>query len=119
MEHVLLALVHNAIKFTPPGGEVRLSAAAIATAAGTCLEVAVEDDGPGMAPLDRERAGQRFFRADEARATPGSGLGLALVQAVAGLHGGKLVLEDSAPGRTPPGLRAVLRLPLNELRVMH
>ena len=105
-------LLDNAIKFTPPGGEVRLSAAAIATATGTCLEVAVEDDGPGMAPADRERAGQRFFRTDEARATPGSGLGLALVQAVAGLHGGELVLEDADPDRTPPGLRVVLRLPL-------
>ena len=105
-------LLDNAIKFTPPGGEVRLSAAATATATGTCLEVAVEDDGPGMAPADRERAGQRFFRTDEARATPGSGLGLALVQAVAGLHGGELVLEDADPDRTPPGLRVVLRLPL-------
>jgi signal transduction histidine kinase len=67
------------------------------------IEVAVEDDGPGMPPADRERAGQRFFRADEARATPGSGLGLALVQAVAGLHAGELVLEDADPDRTPPG----------------
>ena len=100
-------LLDNAIKFTPPGGEIRLSAAAIAAV----IEVGVEDDGPGMPPADRERAGQRFFRADKARATPGSGLGLALVQAVAGLHGGELVLEDADPDRAPPGMRAVLRLP--------
>jgi hypothetical protein len=99
-------LLDNAIKFTPPGGEVRLSAAAT----GDGIEVAVEDDGPGMPPVDRERAGQRFFRADRARATPGSGLGLALVQAVAGLHGGELVLEDADPDRAPPGMRAVLCL---------
>ncbi len=104
-------LLDNAIKFTPPGGEVRLSAAAVSTPSGSGIEVAVEDDGPGMPPADRERAGQRFFRADKARATPGSGLGLALVQAVAGLHGGELVLEDADPDRAPPGLRAVLRLP--------
>ncbi len=105
-------LLDNAIKFTPPGGEVRLSAAAVPTPAGDAgIEVAVEDDGPGMPPGDRERAGQRFFRADKARATPGSGLGLALVQAVAGLHGGELVLEDADPEREPPGMRAVLRLP--------
>jgi hypothetical protein len=104
-------LLDNAIKFTPPGGEVRLSAAVVETATGTGIEVAVEDDGPGMAPADRERAGQRFFRADEARATPGSGLGLALVQAVAGLHGGELILEDASPDGAPSGLRAVLRLP--------
>ncbi|CAA9266944.1 MAG: hypothetical protein AVDCRST_MAG08-2947 [uncultured Acetobacteraceae bacterium] len=100
-------LLDNAIKFTPPGGEIRLSAAAI----GTVIEVGVEDDGPGMPPGDRGRAGQRFFRADTSRATPGSGLGLALVQAVAGLHAGEVILEDADPDRTPPGLRAVIRLP--------
>jgi signal transduction histidine kinase len=99
-------LLDNAIKFTPPGGEVRLSAAATATG----VEVTVEDDGPGMSLADRGRAGQRFFRADTSRATPGSGLGLALVQAVAGLHAGELVLEAADPHREPPGLRAVLRL---------
>ncbi len=104
-------LLDNAIKFTPPGGEVRLSAAAVSTPSGSGIEVAVEDDGPGMPPADRERAGQRFFRADKARATPGSGLGLALVQAVASLHAGELVLEEADPDRDPPGMRAVLRLP--------
>jgi signal transduction histidine kinase len=100
-------LLDNAIKFTPPGGELRLCAAATETG----IDVAVEDNGPGMPLADRERAGQRFFRADKARATPGSGLGLALVQAVAGLHGGELVLEDADPDRAQQGLRAVLRLP--------
>ena len=57
----------------------------------------MEDNGPGLPPEDRGQAGQRFFRADKARATPGSGLGLALVQAVAGLHGGELLLEDADP----------------------
>ena len=107
-------LLDNAIKFTPPGGEVRLCAAVVETETGAAgIEVAVEDDGPGMAPADRDRAGQRFFRADEARATPGSGLGLALVQAVASLHGGEFVLEDANPDGAPRGLRAVLRLPFS------
>ena len=106
-------LLDNAIKFTPPGGELRLSAAAADTAdtaTGAVIEVVVEDNGPGIPPADRGKAGQRFFRADASRATPGSGLGLALVQAVAGLHGGELVLEDADPDGTPPGLRAVLCL---------
>ena len=56
------------------------------------------------------KAAQRFFRGEAARSTPGSGLGLALVQAVAMLHGGALRLEDNAPG-----LRAVLHLPVGEM----
>lgn len=100
-------LLDNAVKFTPSGGTVRLEARA--TAAG--IEVAVADNGPGLPAEDRRHAGERFFRADKARATPGSGLGLSLVQAVANLHGGELRLEDTQPGRDPPGLRVVLRLP--------
>jgi signal transduction histidine kinase len=98
-------LLDNALKFTPPGGHVRL----IARAAGRDrIEIAVEDTGPGLSPEDRARAGTRFFRADASRATPGSGLGLSLVQAVARLHGGDLLLEDVPGGGS--GLRAVIRL---------
>lgn len=99
-------LLDNALKFTPPGGRVRLSARALGR---DRIEIAVEDNGPGLGPESRARAGERFFRADSSRATPGSGLGLSLVQAVARLHGGDLVLED-ATGREPPGLRAAIRL---------
>ena len=56
---------------------------------------------------DRLRASERFFRAEAARNTPGSGLGLSLVQAVAHLHGGTLLLQDAEPG-----LRAILTLGL-------
>ena len=101
-------LLDNAIKFTPPGGTIRLAAMRLPQA----IEVTVADDGPGLAPEDRTRAGERFFRADKARATPGSGLGLSLVRAVANLHGGAVALGDATPGRAPPGLRVVLRLPL-------
>ncbi|SDC15652.1 sensor histidine kinase [Belnapia rosea] len=100
-------LLDNAIKFTPPGGTVTLAARLLPAA----IEVAVADDGPGLVPEDRAHAGERFFRADKARATPGSGLGLSLVQAVVNLHAGELRLEDATPDRTPPGLRVVLRLP--------
>jgi signal transduction histidine kinase len=68
-------------------------------------EVVVEDDGPGIAPADRARAVERFVRLDQARTRPGAGLGLALVHAVAELHGGALVLSGEK------GLRAALRLP--------
>ena len=69
---------------------------------GPVLDVA--DDGPGVPPEERERVVQRFYRLDRSRSTPGTGLGLALVAAAAGVHGGSLRLDAAAPdGR---GLRA-------------
>lgn len=100
-------LIDNALKFTPPGGRVRL----LARPAGTDgAEIVVVDNGPGLSPVDRVRAGERFFRADASRGTPGSGLGLSLVQAVAHLHGGELSLGEAMPGGAPAGLRATIRL---------
>ncbi len=100
-------LLDNALKFTPDGGTVRLTG----HLGEGVIEIAVSDDGPGLAAEDRARAGERFFRADAARTTPGSGLGLSLVRAVVALHGGQVVLDDTAPGRAPPGLRVRLWLP--------
>jgi signal transduction histidine kinase len=87
-------LVDNAIKFTPRGGSVRL--AAIGTPDAIVLEVA--DTGPGIAVADRERALERSRRLANASGTPGSGLGLSLVNAVARLHGGRFELADNGPG---------------------
>ena len=101
IQQAVVNLLDNAFKFSPRGGHVRLSAAN----AESGPLVIVADQGPGIPEADRARATERFFRAESARSTPGSGLGLALVQAVAGLHGGSLRLEDNAPG-----LRAVLSL---------
>ncbi len=95
-------LLDNALKFSPPGGAVRLTGAT--GPAGVSLTV--QDSGPGIPEPDRARATERFFRGEQARQTPGSGLGLALVDAVATLHGGALTLQDARPG-----LRAVLTLP--------
>lgn len=97
-------LLDNALKFTPPGGRIRLSARPLGR---DRAEIAVEDNGPGLPAADRARASERFFRADSSRGTPGSGLGLSLVQAVARMHGGDLVLEEASP---PPGLRAAMIL---------
>lgn len=100
-------LLDNAIKFTPAGGTVRLSARQEAGG----VEIAVSDSGPGLSPGDRAQAMDRFFRADASRNMPGSGLGLALVRAVAQLHSGEVTLEDANPGGRPPGLRVALHLP--------
>jgi signal transduction histidine kinase len=73
------------------------------------VRVMVSDQGVGIPPTERGSATDRFYRGESARNTPGSGLGLSLVLAVAQLHGGELHLEDNNPG-----LRAVLFLPLPE-----
>ncbi|MBV8682604.1 MAG: HAMP domain-containing histidine kinase [Caulobacteraceae bacterium] len=61
-------------------------------------EIVVRDDGPGVPEAERERILDRFYRLERSRSTPGSGLGLALVSAVARLHGATLRLVDAAPG---------------------
>jgi signal transduction histidine kinase len=100
-------LLDNAIKFTPPGGVIRL----VARDTESQIEISVSDSGPGLSPQDREHALDRFFRADASRHLPGSGLGLALVRAVAQLHAGEVLLVDAIPGADPPGLRVVICLP--------
>jgi signal transduction histidine kinase len=70
------------------------------------VELHVRDDGPGMAPDDRRRAFDRFWRGDTSR--PGTGLGLPIVRQLARLAGGEATLEAGAEGR---GIDAVVRLP--------
>jgi signal transduction histidine kinase len=101
VQQAVANLLDNAIKFSPAGSEVALSAGP--TEKG--VRITVADHGPGIPPAELARATERFFRGEVARSTPGSGLGLALVQAVATLHYGALVLEDAAPG-----LRATMTL---------
>ncbi len=102
VQQAIANLLDNALKFSPEGSIVRLSAAA----AGGTVTITVADHGPGMPDADRVRATERFFRGETARNTPGAGLGLALVQAVASLHGGSVQLAENAPG-----LAAMLHLP--------
>ena len=90
-------LADNAIKYSPPDSTVTLHAAGRA--------VTVSDTGPGIPEEAREEVFLRFHRLEAARSTPGSGLGLSLVEAVAHLHGGRVRLEDNRPG-----LKAILEL---------
>jgi len=91
---VMANLVDNAIKYTQPGGQIQLRV----EVAGGATRVLVADNGPGIPPEFRERVFRRFFRIDDSRATPGSGLGLSLVQAVVALHRAHIELSDNAPG---------------------
>lgn len=102
-------LLDNAVKYTPEGGAIRLEAR---RGRGSEIELAVIDSGPGIPARDRDLVVKRFERLDSARTLPGSGLGLALVEAVADLHNGTLELLDADGPPERPGLKAVLRLPL-------
>ncbi len=97
----LTNLIDNAIKYgrnAQTGAPViRLS---IEPQPGGGQAIVVSDTGPGIGEADRERVKDRFVRLDVSRSQPGSGLGLALVDSVMKLHGGKLLIEDATPGLT-------------------
>ena len=90
----LANLLDNAIKYTPAGGRVRL---ALALEEGRPM-LTVADSGPGIPAAARDKVLARYVRLDCSRTTPGSGLGLSLVAAVAGRHGARLELGDNRPG---------------------
>jgi signal transduction histidine kinase len=62
--------------------------------------ISIADDGPGIPPDRRDHVFKRFYRLEQSRYTPGNGLGLSLVAAVARLHGAEIALRDNAPGLT-------------------
>ena len=107
LQQAVANLLDNALKFSPEGSAVRVEAARWENR----VTIRVIDSGPGIPEADRARAPERFFRGETARNTPGSGLGLALVQAVMQLHGGELRLADANPG-----LSATLSLPTERMR---
>jgi signal transduction histidine kinase len=93
-------LIDNALKYAQENGAIMVEASRRPDGA---VEIAVSDDGPGIPDEEKLKVLQRFYRSDASRGTPGAGLGLSLVAAVAKLHGGVLELTDNHPG-----LRATL-----------
>ncbi len=94
LTQMLVNLVENGLRHTPRGTRISLLLGRSAEAA----VLSVEDNGPGVPEVERERILRRFYRLDQSRTTPGSGLGLSLVAAVAELHGAELRVEDARPG---------------------
>jgi hypothetical protein len=88
-------LIDNALKYAPVNGAIDV--AALVRADGRA-EISVSDNGPGISDAEKSKVVQRFYRGDASRGTPGVGLGLSLVQAVAKLHGSTLELSDRNPG---------------------
>jgi len=93
LAQVLINLVDNAVKYTPEGGSVTVTAREVAD--GT-IEVAVTDTGIGIPPADLPRITERFYRVDKARSRElgGTGLGLAIVKHLVVAHGGDLRIES-------------------------
>jgi signal transduction histidine kinase len=94
-------LIDNALKYARKNGAIDVEA----VNHGESALVTVADNGPGIAPEEIPKVTERFYRSDASRGTPGVGLGLSLVAAVAALHRGRLELKDNHPG-----LRATLVL---------
>jgi signal transduction histidine kinase len=113
LERLLVNLVDNAVRYASS------SVVVAARTHGGWAELSVTDDGPGIPEADRERVFGRFTRLDDARSRDGAeaggaGLGLAIVRATAQAYGGTAYLESANP---PPGLRAVVRLPVSRAAV--
>lgn len=97
-------LIENAILHTPPGTRVTVTL----RRDGGDATVRVSDDGPGVPEVEHQKLFQRFYRREASRTRPGYGLGLALVSAIAELHGARLKIETVPPH----GLSIALQLPL-------
>jgi len=102
LAQAIVNLLENAQRHTPSDTIIRMTGAS----AGRLLCLQVADNGPGVPARDLNRITKRFARVETSRNTAGHGLGLSLVSAVAKLHGGRLILRDSAPG-----LSAAIEIP--------
>ena len=102
---VLLNLIHNAIKFTPSGGSIHVSAKRM----GSEVEFRVEDTGIGVFPDDIPRLFERFYKTDRARRSVGTGLGLAISKHIVMAHGGEIWAEHNRPS----GTVFIFRLPID------
>jgi two-component system sensor histidine kinase MprB len=99
LERALVNVLDNAVKFSPPGSTI--------TAHLSAGVVSVTDEGPGVPPTDREKVFDRFWRGDDSRGMPGSGLGMAIVADAAASHGGTARVDQAPLG----GAQVVISLP--------
>jgi heavy metal sensor kinase len=104
-------LLDNAIKYTDPGGRIRVD---VIRKTDSLMEIQVTDTGPGIPPELHERIFDRFFRAESSRTSPGSGLGLSFARAIVREHGGDIQV-DSSPGK---GACFILTLPYCNFQVI-
>lgn len=101
----ILNVIHNAVKFTPPGGRITVAADTV----GGYGRITVRDTGAGIEPDDLPRVFERFFRSDTSRTGGGAGLGLAIAQRIVNLHRGEIKIESPGVDR---GTTVIIALPL-------
>ncbi len=94
LSQLVVNLLDNAIKYTPEGGNIRISVSVQSNQA----YLRVSDDGIGIPEAEREKVFQRFYRLESCRSSPGNGLGLSLVRAIVELHQASMNFEDNSPG---------------------
>jgi two-component system, OmpR family, phosphate regulon sensor histidine kinase PhoR len=94
IEQVMINLIHNAIKFTPAGGSIVVSARAQGEGLESYIVFAVRDTGVGIPADDLPRIFERFYKADRARSGGGTGLGLAIARHLVEAHGGRIWVES-------------------------
>ncbi len=109
IDTVLANLVHNAVKFTPGGGRIALSA----RPEGDVVRFEVRDTGEGVERGDLERVFERFYKTERSRSTAGTGLGLAIARHVVLAHGGRIRAESEGPGH---GATFSFTLPIATIR---
>jgi two-component system, OmpR family, sensor kinase len=107
LRQVLMILLDNAVKHAPTDGRVTLSAERAGLDGDESIAIHVSDNGPGIAPADRDRVFERFYRAPGSRSGEGTGLGLAIARWIVEEHQGSITLS-SAPGQ---GATFTIRLP--------
>lgn len=108
VRRVLINLIHNAIKWSPPGEKIRVRA----EITGDEVTISVLDRGPGVPEEYRERIFERFYQVDPARSGgDGTGLGLAICKHIVEAHGGRIWVEDNLEGRDGKGGNFKFTLP--------
>jgi two-component system phosphate regulon sensor histidine kinase PhoR len=124
LEQVLVNLIHNAVKVTPPGGEITLTAAkaplaplgrgaggaALSLSKGEGILFSVRDTGPGIPADDLPRIFERFYRVDRSRSGGGTGLGLSIAKHIVEAHGGTIWAES----REGEGSTFYFTIPFNQ-----
>lgn len=102
LTQMIVNLIENALVHTPAGTRIRVE-----LRGDPQFSFSISDNGPGIPSPEREKVFRRFYRLEQSRTSPGNGLGLALVAAIAGVHNLSIAVEDNEPG-----LRMTLHLPI-------